>query len=379
MLKIADPLLMREINKFSILETIRQSGEISRIEITNRTQLSRTTVSAITGALLETGLIETSHTEEPSRGRPRVKLALVADAAYAFGIALDANGLTLSLTNFRGDVMITARHKRRLADLTAFEIADFITPILREACAASNIDQRRVNGICIGIPSLTDLENATCTAEATFASVTPELRDTLAQRTGLRVFLENHANLLALDHQWTGHDGTCAFVVFHETLELSIIPSNGAHGRLAPAIGHTKIRANGEVCECGQVDCAQAYLSLSALTKLNGKAGQSLADLLAAVSPQHASLLADVLGQCVAHVLNLFAPQKLILTCDSSAFLEHISDELIASINKNTAKQHLNQTTLEFRAANPQNVARGATAFVLREFYNAPWLAKEEK
>ena len=43
--KIADPLLMREINKFHVLETIRHHGQISRVEISERTLLSGTTVS----------------------------------------------------------------------------------------------------------------------------------------------------------------------------------------------------------------------------------------------------------------------------------------------------------------------------------------------
>ena len=72
--KIADPLLMREINKYHVLETIRCYGQISRVEISERTLLSGTTVSAITAALIEEGLIEAIHTApatEVQRGRPR--------------------------------------------------------------------------------------------------------------------------------------------------------------------------------------------------------------------------------------------------------------------------------------------------------------------
>ena len=66
--KIADPLLMREINKYHVLETIRCHGQISRVEISERTLLSGTTVSAITAALIDEGLIEAIHTATRNMG-----------------------------------------------------------------------------------------------------------------------------------------------------------------------------------------------------------------------------------------------------------------------------------------------------------------------
>ena len=55
-IKTADPELIRAINRFHVLNTIRRYGPISRVEIAERTELSRATVSAITGALIEDAL-----------------------------------------------------------------------------------------------------------------------------------------------------------------------------------------------------------------------------------------------------------------------------------------------------------------------------------
>ncbi len=60
-MKTADPELMRSINRFTVLDTIRRHGPISRVEISERSQLSTTTVSAITASLLDDGLILTRH------------------------------------------------------------------------------------------------------------------------------------------------------------------------------------------------------------------------------------------------------------------------------------------------------------------------------
>ncbi|MGO7954791.1 ROK family transcriptional regulator, partial [Rhizobium ruizarguesonis] len=44
-MKTADPELMRAINRLNLLDTVRLHGPISRIEISERTELSTTTVS----------------------------------------------------------------------------------------------------------------------------------------------------------------------------------------------------------------------------------------------------------------------------------------------------------------------------------------------
>ena len=87
-MKTADPELMRAINRFHVMDAIRRFGPISRVEISDRTQLSATTVSAITAALLDDGLIITQQLggiRDAARGRPRVMLELNPAAAHVVG------------------------------------------------------------------------------------------------------------------------------------------------------------------------------------------------------------------------------------------------------------------------------------------------------
>ncbi|MEY8118555.1 ROK family protein [Falsihalocynthiibacter sp. BN13B15] len=378
-LKTSDPLLMREINKFSVLETIRKHEVISRVEITDLTQLSRTTVSAITGGLLETGLIEVSHTDEASRGRPRVNLALVADAAYAFGAALTENGLTLTLANFRGDVILTAHHSKDFLHLPPDALTDFIASHLLEACAAANIDSRKVNGLCLGISGLIDPRTGTCAKGADFAKIAPHLPQALHEKTGLAIFLENHAELLALKKQWYDRaEKSCAVVVLNDILEMCFLPPDSAQNtsKLRPALGHTKVRGSAEICACGQTDCAQAYLSKSALTKAF-HSHKTTGEILSNLAPSQAKPLADILGQSLAHAVNLFNPDTLVTTCESASFLTKYAQEITTSIRANATTDNFQTTKLEFLPLDLQHVALGATALVLKEFYKAPWIAQE--
>src|SRR5829696_5456998 len=83
-MKTADPELMRAINRYHIMDAIRRLGPISRVEISAQTDLSPTTVSAITASLLEDGLIvprQVAPTPDQVRGRPRIMLELNPEAA----------------------------------------------------------------------------------------------------------------------------------------------------------------------------------------------------------------------------------------------------------------------------------------------------------
>ena len=89
-MKTADPELMRAINRFHVMDAIRRHGPVSRVQICQVTELSATTVSAITAALLDDRLItslQVGAVRDAGRGRPRVMLQLNPDAAYEIGRA----------------------------------------------------------------------------------------------------------------------------------------------------------------------------------------------------------------------------------------------------------------------------------------------------
>jgi len=103
-MKTADPELMRAINRFHVMDAIRRFGPIARVEISDRTELSATTVSAITGALLDDGLIIT-HAHEDHYGAvlalyPRVSPeGTLPVHATAFTAGLYCNMKSLQLSN----------------------------------------------------------------------------------------------------------------------------------------------------------------------------------------------------------------------------------------------------------------------------------------
>jgi len=396
--KIADPLLMREINKYHVLETIREHGQISRVEISERTLLSGTTVSAITGALIEEGLIAATHSPggaEAQRGRPRVLLSLVGDAAYVLGIKISEAMTTVMLVDFRGEVVEEVQLPARLARQPVEVIVDLIEDIVSDCIAKSGVARARIRGIGIGVPGIVDPRSGKSYASSVFGEREIPIGTLLAERTGLPVKLEKPANLVALAEHWFGaarHEKSFAVVVLDQTASIALWLDEDLHrgaSALGPAFGHIKVGHEGRRCECGQDDCLNAYVGLSAVRKRLEEAmgahwleaqGSDLREGLAQAAEQgdnqaRAQLeqQAESLGKALAHVINLVNPGKIILALDAPRYGEAILPTLTASAAANSFKAHFAATRIIAHALDDQLWARGAAALMLRDIYSAPW------
>ena len=102
-MKAANRDFTREVNLFNILNSIRDAGRISRVEIAAKTGQSKASVSNITGLLLDKGLIYEDQVKlSSSRGRRRIMLMLNPEAAYAVGVKIAAFRLSFAVVDFIG-------------------------------------------------------------------------------------------------------------------------------------------------------------------------------------------------------------------------------------------------------------------------------------
>lgn len=400
--KIADPLLMREINKYHVLETIRAHGEISRVEISERTQLSGTTVSAITGALIEEGLVEAIHTApagETARGRPRVMLGLVRDAAYVVGIKLSESISTATLTNFRGETVAVAEMPATLAGRPDDEVMTLIEELVGRCIAGADIDRQRIKGIGIGVPGIVDPRSGRSYSSSVFGQRQLPTGTVLSQRLGLPVKVDKPAHLIALAESWFGlarRAHSFGVVLVDQTASLGLWLDDELHRgatAMGPAFGHIKVGGKGARCDCGQSDCLNAHAGAAAL---RGAAAEALgtdfvaseaaridlpgaiASAASAGNPAAAAILAhqgEMLGIGVSHIINLVNPDKIIIATESPSYAEAIAPALRASAEANSFGAHFSSTELVFHTLDDRLWAQGAAALMLRDIYSAPWTA----
>ena len=152
-MKTADAEFMRAINRFHVMDAIRRFGPIARVEICERTELSPTTVSAITAALLDDRLImprQEGAVRDAARGRPRVLLELNPDAARVVGVKITPHRIVHVVTDFQGDVLAEltqpVRVDRQPAEVIADLVEDGVRRCVADAGLALDADRKPVRG-----------------------------------------------------------------------------------------------------------------------------------------------------------------------------------------------------------------------------------------
>jgi len=398
--KFSDPILMREINKYRVLEAIRVAGQISRVEISKGTMLSATTVSTITGALIEEGLIKATHTVPPAgapRGRPRVLLGLIPDAAYVVGIMITEKLTTTTISDFRGEPVCSIQLPLRMGRWTPDVVVDVIEDGIEECIATGNINAALVKGVGIGIPGLLTSGSGADHSSTVFSGRAMPIASMLEARIKLPVTLENPASLITMAETWFGQtrgDESLVVVTLGDSLGMSyFFGANSAPGMtpISSPVGHVKVPGNGVVCECGQIDCLYSYVSKTAnidaartilgAEKFSDRVSgaQCISALCDAASAGNEAAQAflrmqgEKLGFAASHIINLLGPSKLVIGVEDPVYRDQIAAPLLKCISENSFKPLIETTEIVLHTFDEHLWARGAAALVLRDIYSAPW------
>ena len=395
-MKTADPELMRAINRLLVVDAIRRRGPIARVEISELTELSATTVSAITAALLEDGLIvphQIGGVRDAARGRPRVLLELNPDAAFAVGVKLVPTAITVAVTNFRADVLRSLSLPIRVDRQPVTVIADLVEDGVRRCAADAGLPVDRIGGVCIGIPGVIERAAGRVRQSPVFRERDVPFAEALRERLEVPVSIDSDVNLVTLAEHWFGQGrGLDDFLVVsvEHNLGLGIMHNGelfrGANG-LSPDLGDLVVRPplNGVISRLGAVASETAILA-EARTLLQGtehglafRTGPGLDKVLALAcegEERIGAVLAAAgaaLGFAIANLIVLFAPPKVILT---GAVLA-ADTQLLASLRERVAAlvppSLVDVADIVVHRWDDDMWARGAAAMTLRDLYGAPW------
>lgn len=397
-MKTADPELMRAINRYHVIDVIRRDGPIARVEISERTELSRATVSAITGALIEEGLIDVVRIESESgvRGRPRVMLRLNGAAYHAVGVKLSAHRIGIAVTDAKGEPLSSLVLPVRLARQSSAVIADLVEDGVRQCVADAGLTMRKIDGVGVGIPGVIDGMAGVSHWSPILGPDAVPFAQELEKRLGTRALIENDANLVTVAEHWFGQGrglSTFAVVTIENTIGMGLLIEGrlhrGAHG-IGAEFGHVKFDPRGPLCRCGQRGCLDAYASDAGILQAAIAAGciesDDEADLHARIAEVAKRALAgdaklagifrhagEMLGLGIANVINMLNPPRVIVSGEGLRADDLIREPLLATVDTNVLPELRKASEIVFHPWGDEMWARGAATIVLRRIYEAPW------
>ena len=195
-------------SRAAILDTIRRSKRIARIDLAHATDISAATVTTITADMIRHGLIEEVAPEEgknPSRrGRPRVDLKLRADAFLVAGLKLADETISVVLMDFEGTVVLQRKQQRDQAAIDADGLVAQIRQALDASLEGTAHKMSDLSAVGIGIPGIVDAKRGFVHWSPLLSSKNLELGPALRDALQVPVFLDNDANLVAMAEQYLG-------------------------------------------------------------------------------------------------------------------------------------------------------------------------------
>jgi predicted NBD/HSP70 family sugar kinase len=392
-MKTADPELMRAINRFHVLDTIRRFGPIARVEIGERTVLSPTTVSAITAALIEDGLIsvqtEGDIRNSGVRGRPRVMLKLNPEAARVVGAKIASNRLVFVVTNFQGDVLADLTLPVRVDRLPMNVVADLLEDGVRRCVLDAGLALSDMKTVALSLPGIIEHGSGLVRASNILHDSDCSLTDVLRARLAVDTILESDANAITMAEYWFGQardiddfvlvamEESLGLGVLHEgqlfrgAQQLSLTLGDMTMGagpdsaiKLAEIAGERAI-LDGEHEDRRLRDAARLGEGMDRVRRLIEDGDNVLRDAAAQAGA--------ALGIAIANLVTLFAPPRVVLVGSALALGDYILEPLRQAFSRALPASLSNVAEIVVDNVADELWARGAAAVALGELYGSPW------
>lgn len=373
-----------------LLTGIRKAGRIARVDLARDTGISAATVTTTTADLINEGLIQETPREVSQagqkRGRPRVDLKIRGKAHLIAGMKLSSHSISSVITDFEGKVLAEHSYPIRNIAFSPADLTDHISKSLQLVSAQAGVNQTDLSGLGIGMAGIIDGQNGFAYWSPTLTERNVAIRDMVSAQTGLNVFVDNDANLVAMAEQYFGHGrGISDFLVvtIESGVGMGVVLNNevyrGARG-CGAEFGHTKVHLDGALCRCGQRGCLEAYVadyallreaSLGTNTSTDQDSAERMQTLIDAAKngDRTAETIINRAGRMfamgLANLVNIFDPQLIILSGERMQFDFLYADEVIESIRRSIVQVDIAPPEVVIHKWGNMMWAMGAAAYAI--------------
>lgn len=377
----------KRIRRHQVLEVVRNRGPISRVEIARHLAYNLPTVSSLVDELVETGLA----LEEPARhtrlGRRPIPVSLRPGAACVLGVDAGQTHTAGLLMDLGGKVLHRAESPTPPNEDGAFA-EKFIDEFLA-TCAAT---MPPLAGVGIALRGFIRQRGP----GSPYLPHIAALRDRLARKLGVHVFVENDARMMAVGSLWFEKIPdlqTFGVINIGSGLGLGMVIGRkiyeGFHGH-AGEIGHLPLGDAGVRCYCGANQCLENRASGSGIERLAAarglKAGRKPAtakdvfDMARKGNAEARKIVDDFaasLALGISVVLDLFSPQAVILSGRVARSADLFIEQLVAEVRRKTIPTVQQEVDIHVSKLLEDSAPLGACAYVLHHIFSAAHVSLE--
>ncbi|RWZ67801.1 ROK family transcriptional regulator [Labedella populi] len=315
------------VNQTAILDALKTSGPMSKVQLGEATGLSPATVNRITAALMADGLVEHRGVEASTGGRPPIVLAFVGSARVVAAVQIHSEEITGALVDFEG--VVVERVDRALPAGSPPQGLAVYRSVLDELERLGR--ERGTPPLAVGV-SVTGIVTPDSVVSGLDPARWAELNVTdLSEGRDVDVIVENDANALAIGelHRGIGRDSPNFVTLLLERGLGAGIVTNGSvyrgHNSAAGEIGFLLVESSSFGKRFEESGDLETRLGAATITRLadeegiphSGSIGAMELIALARSGDERALPLAsrvlDDVARAVGAIASILDPQTIVL------------------------------------------------------------------
>ncbi len=267
-------------------------------------------------------------------------------------------------------------------------LLDEAAGILAALLSKAKMERSQISAVGVGLAGMVDHEAGLVPWSPLLRDRNVALRDLLADRMELPVFIDNDANMLTLAELWFGAGRgkqSFAVVTIEYGVGMGLVLDNRLYrgsGGLGLELGHTKVQLDGALCRCGNRGCLEAYVADYALVReariaLDMKSEpfgpvqimlETLYDQAKAGNERARTIFRRAgryLAAALSNVVHLFDPSLIILSGERMRYDYLYAEEVLAEMEALTLDKGRPGPEIDINVWGGFVWARGAAALAL--------------
>jgi predicted NBD/HSP70 family sugar kinase len=233
---------------------------MSRADLARETGLTRAAISLIVEEFIADGILYELPPQAGGRGRNGIPVTLQNNRYYALGVRLSRSGCSVGIVDFSGELL---EYERVSAENGISQLMEY----LAEMCSRYNTSQ--ILGVGVSAPGPIDVSEGKILNPPRFEKWHElEIVKLLSNKLGIPAYLEHDASAMARYQESLGDSHNFLFLLIDGGVGGGIVSEGrllGGSRNFVGEIGHTSIRFDGRLCECGNRGCLETYASIPAL------------------------------------------------------------------------------------------------------------------
>jgi N-acetylglucosamine repressor len=390
--------------KLKILNTIRNSGKLTKLEIANLLDINLTTISKLVNNLCSSdGIVIESGEELSTGGRKPKSYTINKSAGYIIGIDIGGYNIRGVITDMAGSVIKQLKISNDYSLVDKQLITEIILKLISDIRNESGILKSNVFGIGMSISGVIDYNEGKSIYCPNINGLNDfPIKKFMEDKTAIPVIVDDSSRFMAIAEKHFGaakdYDNFL-FVSLGKGIGVGIYVNGKIYRSstgLAGELGHITVSEEGPLCNCGNRGCLEAIASgpgiikraregiengiISSITnKISGDFNNLTVEIIAEAAKEGDKFAyhiinrtGEYIGIAVAAALNLFGSELVVLGGGVAGSGDIMTDAIRRTVQLRALSVISNKVNIINSHLGEFNAARGAAIKSINILFSDP-------